>query len=241
MKFRKILKHIFILILLTSIGFLYGFSNSRNSGKKIQNTEINFDEGPNFFLTHAMVNKLLIQNNKPVKNQAKSVIDLYRLENEILKNPYIEKAKLFITIDGILKSQIKQRIPIARVITSNDSYYLDSQGVKVPLSNNYSARVPMVTGVKNDKDLAKVNQLLHKIINDDFLKKEIVGIHLDNSKECLLTVRSGDYKIEFGLLKKMDLKFRKLKAFYNKTFENNTIQEYKTINIKYHNQVVGVK
>ena len=38
-----------------------------------------------------MVNKLLIQKNKTVKNQAKSVIDLYKLENEVSKNQYVEK------------------------------------------------------------------------------------------------------------------------------------------------------
>lgn len=241
MKFKKALKYLFLLILLSSLTLLYGFSNDRNGLKKIQINAVEFDsEGVNF-LTDAMVNKLLIQNNATVKNQAKSVIDLYRLEKEILKNPYIEKASLFITINGTLNSLIKQRKPVARVVTNSKTYYLDSQGVKVPLSENYSARVPLITGVKKDKDLRDVTLLLKEILDDGFLKKEIVGIHLNNSKECLLTVRSGNYKIEFGLLEEIEQKFRKLKAFYNKTLSDSTIYKYKTINIKYHNQVVGVK
>jgi cell division protein FtsQ len=83
--------------------------------------------------------------------------------------------------------------------------------------------------------------LLQKITTDDFLKKEIVGIHVKNANECLFTVRSGNYKIAFGSFAEMDQKFQKLKAFYNKTFQDGTIHTYKTINIKYHNQVVGVK
>lgn len=241
MKLKRTLKYLLLLILLSSLGFLYGFSNHRNGKKKVEKINIDFESGENNFLTHGMVNKLLIQNDKSVQNQAKSVIDLYRLEKEILKNPYIEKASLFITIDGTLNSLIKQRTPIARVIADDETYYLDSQGVKVPLSDNYSARVPLITGVQKDQNLGEVNQLLRKIIADDFLKKEIVGIHFENSKECLLTVRSGNYKIEFGGLQEIDQKFRKLKAFYNKTFLDSTIHKYKTINIKYHNQVVGVK
>jgi cell division protein FtsQ len=187
-----------------------------------------------------MVNKLLIQNDSSVQNQAKSVIDLHRLEDEVVKNHYIEEASLFMTIDGTLHTRIKQRTPIARVITGSESYYLDSQGEEIPLSENYSARVPLITGVKQDDDLREVSLLLEKIVADDFLKKEIIGIHLNGSHECVLTVRSGDYKIEFGELNQMEQKFRKLKAFYNKTFSTD-IQKYKTINIKYHNQVVGVK
>jgi len=241
MKLKRIVKYFFLLGLLTSLSFLYGFANHRNGVRKIGKPAIEFVGEKNYFLTQSMVNKLLIQNNAPVENQAKSVIDLYRLEEEIEKNPYIEKASLFITIDGTLKSVIKQRTPVARVITSNQSYYLDSQGEVVPLSENYSARVPLITGVKKDQDLGNVNLLLRKIMADDFLRKEIVGIHFKNSKECLLTVRSGDYKIEFGLLERIDQKFRKLKAFYSKTLSDSTIYAYKTINIKYHNQVVGVK
>jgi len=241
MKLKRILKYLFLLILLGSLGFLYSFSNIRNAKKKVENIQVKFESGDNLFLTHSMVNKLLIQNDTTVQNQAKSVIDLYRLEKEVLKNPYIEEASLFITIDGTLNSLIKQRTPIARVITGDKPYYLDSQGVEVPLSENYSARVPLITGVKKDQNLGEVYLLLQKIIADSFLKKEIIGIHINNSEECLLTVRSGNYKIEFGELKEMDQKFRKLKAFYNKTFLDSTIHKYKTINIKYHNQVVGVK
>lgn len=240
MKLKRILKYLMLLILLTSLGFLYSFSNVRNGRKSIRKIQIEFEKTEHSFLTYDMVNKLLIQNDSSVQNQAKSVIDLHRLEDEVVKNHYIEEASLFMTIDGTLHTRIKQRTPIARVITGSESYYLDSQGEEIPLSENYSARVPLITGVKQDDDLREVSLLLEKIVADDFLKKEIIGIHLNGSHECVLTVRSGDYKIEFGELNQMEQKFRKLKAFYNKTFSTD-IQKYKTINIKYHNQVVGVK
>ena len=76
---------------------------------------------------------------------------------------------------------------------------------------------------------------------DDFLKKEIIGIHKTQNNEFILSVRSGRYKIELGSLEKMNVKFQKLKAFYNKAFVDKTINQYKTINLKYHNQVVCAK
>ena len=241
MKAKRILKYLMFLLLLVSIGLLYSFSNVRNKRMNINEIHIRFQSKEHPFLSNNMVNKLLIQNDSSVQNQAKSVIDLHRLEEQVLKNPYIEKASLYIGIDGTLNAFIKQKTPIARVITSDKTYYLDSKGVRIPLSERYSARVPLITGIERGKDLRKVIMLLQKMTTDDFLKKEIVGIHFSNSNDCLFTVRSGDYKIAFGALKEMDQKFRKLKAFYNKTFSDSTIQQYKTINIKYHNQVVGEK
>ena len=129
-----------------------------------------------------MVNKLLIQNDTSFKNKAKSVIDLYRLEEQVLKISL--KASLYITIDGTLHSLIKQRTPVARIITSNETFYLDKEGVKVPLSNQYSA-VLLVTGVRTDQNLEKIKLLIKKITADDFLTKEIIGIHINDSKNAI--------------------------------------------------------
>lgn len=241
MKIKRFLKYILFLVLIGGLGFLYSFSTIRNQQKKVTEIIVEFEDGDNHFLTHAMVNKLLIQNNETVQNQAKSVIDLYNLENNVSKNPYVEKVAVFLTLQGVLKSVIKQRTPVARVVQKNDSYYVDKQGVKVPLSENYSARVLLVAGVKNDEDLNEILPLIDKILNDDFLRKEVVGIEKSDANEYQFSVRSGNYKIDFGKLTEVDVKFKKLKAFYNKTFEDETIQMYKTINVKYHNQVVCTK
>lgn len=241
MKLKKILKYIFFLILLVGIGFLYGFSNQRNSQQIITKSVVKFHSKEPYFLSEQIVNKLLIQNNATVKKQAKSVIDLYKLEEQLLENPYVEKVSLFITIDGKLNTFIKQREPIARILSENSSYYVDSQGIKVPISENFSARVPVISGISNENEVSKLMVLLNKLVNDDFLSKEIIGIEFKNQNEYIFTVRSGNYRINFGDLTDIEKKTKKLKAFYSKVFLDSTIHKYKTINIKYHNQVVGEK
>lgn len=241
MKFKRLVKYLLFLMLIIGLGFLYSFSSDKNELRKLGNPIVEFVDGDNNFLTHAMVNKLLIQNGDSIKNQAKSVINLYSLENKVSQNPYVEKAAVFLTIEGELKSIIKQRTPVARIIYKNDSYYVDKEGVKIPLSVNYSARVLLVSGIKNDEDLDEVLPLINTILGDNFLQKEVVGIQKSAADEYQFSARSGNYKIDFGKLTEVDVKIKKLKAFYNKTFEDKTIQNYKTINVKYHNQVVCTK
>lgn len=241
MKFKRVLKYLFFILFLIGLGFLYSFSKKRNLNRKVSNPTIKFEESKHQFLTHSMVNKLLIQKKDSLQNKAKSVIDLYSLESLVTKNPFVEKANVFLTIEGELKSTIKQRNPIARIISNKGSYYVDKQGVKVPLSDNYSARVLLVSGIETTKDLKEIMPLLIKIEENNFWKKEIIGIQKSNVDDYKFSVRSGDYKIDFGKLKDINIKFKKLKAFYNKTFEDESIQNYKTINLKYHNQVVCSK
>ncbi|WP_088323316.1 cell division protein FtsQ/DivIB [Polaribacter tangerinus] len=241
MKLKSFLKYLFFLMLIVSLAFLYGFSKKRNSVKKVAQISVEFEDGTNHFLTHAMVDKLLIQNNETIRNKAKSLIDLYKLEEYVISNPYIEKARVFLTIDGIVKAIVKQRTPVARLLTDNGSYYIDKQGVKVPLAESYSARVMLISGVQTDKEIAVTLPLINSILEDSFLKNEVVGIKKYADDEYEFSVRSGDYKIDFGKLEDSAIKFKKIKAFYNTTFKDKTIQNYKTINVKYHNQVVCSK
>jgi len=238
---KKLLTYLFFLALLGSLSFLYAFSSHRNGEKKVQKVLVEFEAGSNYFLSQKMVDKLLIQNHQEVKNQPKSIIDLQGLEHHVVSNPYIEKAVVFLSIDGVLKTIVKQRTPVARISTGNWSYYIDKQGVKIPLSVNYSARVLLITGVLKTDNLTKIAQLVNKILSDNFLKKEVVSIHKTPKDEFVLSVRSGKQKIELGTLEQMNTKFKKLKAFYNKTYVDKTIEKYKVINLKYHNQVVCTK
>ena len=241
MRLKKSLKYIVLLVLTVSLGLLFGFTENRNLSKKISEIHVDFSENEARFLSISMVNKLLIQNQETVKNQPKSKLDLYRLEQKVLTNPYVESTSVYTTINGELFATVKERTPIARVLIDNASYYLDKKGVKIPLSQNYSARVPLIMGISTTDNLDEIYDFMHFIFEDEFLRKEITGVRKMLSGEFQLMVRSGDYRIEFGKLKNIEKKFKKLKAFYSKTLLDKTIFNYKTINLKFHNQVVGVK
>ena len=238
---KKMLAYIGFLLLLAFLTFLYSFSLARNGAKKVKNTVVEFEAGENNFLTHSMVDKLLIQNNEFVKNQAKSVVDLHFLETNVSTSPYVEKATVYLTIDGELKSVIKQRKPLARIVNKSGSYYVDKYGVKIPLSTNFSQRVPLISGVGSPDEIDEITELINVIANDNFLTKEIVAIHKNTINEYEFTVRSGNYKVNFGEFVDVTHKIKKLKAFYNKAFTDKTIHNYMAINLKYHNQVVCTK
>ncbi len=228
-------------LLLVLVLFLFGFSNQRNNAKKVNSIDIKFEQGENLFMTYKMVNNLLIQNGASVKNRPKSLINLNELEKQVLNHPMVESATTFLTVDGALKTRIKQRTPIGRIYTHSKSYYIDLQGEKMPLSQNYSARVPVVTGFSRTDKTLDLFKLLTLIEQDEFLQKQIVGIHKSAENDFILLTRIGNHKINFGSIKNSKEKFKNLKAFYNYTMTNKTIKNYSYINLKYNNQVVCTK
>lgn len=238
---KKVTTYLVFILIVGLLLFLYGFSSNRNSHKKIRKVAIEFYGNDVHFLTHDMVNKLLIQNEVKVNNQRKSILDLHLLEKGVSSNPYVEKATVFLTIDGLLKTTVKQRKPIARIVTNKESYYVDRSGVKMPVSQNYSARVPLVLGVNSVKGIAEITEIVNTIAKDDFLTTEIVGIRKNRNEEYVFNVRSGDHVIYFGKFENVPVKLKKIKAFYNKAFTDKSIEKYQKINVTYHNQVVCTK
>jgi cell division protein FtsQ len=228
-------------LLLSLVIFLYGFSYKKNNAKKVKEILVEFDAGKNLFMNFQMVNKLLIQNGATVKNQAKSVIDLQLLEKNVLSHPMVENAAIYLTVDGLLKAKVKQRTPIARVLLGAKSYYIDKQAKKMPLSQNYSARVLLISGDVKDDDIKDIHFLVSAILNNVFLEKQIISIQKLPNNGFVLNTRIGDQKIIIGEIDDLSKKLRNLNSFFSKTMADKTIDNYTSINLKYNNQVVCTK
>jgi cell division protein FtsQ len=141
-----------LILMIVVVIFLFSFSAKRNSERKIIKSEVIFVGNDELFITHETVNKLLIEKNQSVQKPQKVTVDLNKLENSLDNYNMIEKSEVFISIDGVLKVFVKQKSPIARVFDENDSFYFDYQGNKMPLSENFTARVPLVSGEINDEN-----------------------------------------------------------------------------------------
>lgn len=232
--------YIKIIVLLILVVFLYAFSSNRNNARRISEIDIKFQGDNNLFITRDNVSKLLIQNEQPVTSVPKEVLVLNRLEKALNLNPMIKKAEVFVDIKGTLTAIIEQKKPIARVFT-NTSYYIDDQGSYMPLSANHSARVPLVTGEVNQKNLDNIFTIASKVQADAFLKMHVVEIQQNADNTLQLKLRNQNFTVQLGSLKQLDKKISNLKAFYKKALKDKTLNTYKTVNLKFDNQVVCTK
>lgn len=228
------------LILIVLVGFLFAFSSSRNNAKKVSELEVNFLGDNNLFITHEAVNKLLIQNDESVTNVPKEILDLNGLENALKSNTMIKTAEVYLAINGKVRADVIQRKPIARVST-NAQYYIDDEGKFMPLSSNYTAHVPLVTGYVEKNNLANIYLLASKINDDEFLKTHVVEIHQRQDQSLSLKVRVFDFEIVLGDLKDLEKKINNLKAFYQKAKKDETLKTYSKVNLQFNNQVVCTK
>ena len=229
-----------MMVLLGGVVFLYVFASKRNAKREVMAPEIQFLGDNNLFITHSNVSKLLIQNRGAASSVAKETLDLNELEASLNANPMIKSAEVFLSVNGKFSAKIKQKKPIARVI-GEQSYYIDSEGGCMPLSNNYTERVPMVTGVVSKKRLSTVFKIASVIKEDRFLRKNVVEVEQTKEGTIRLKLRQCDFVVHLGRLDYLEKKISNLKVFYAKAIKDKALKKYSKVNLQFENQVVCTK
>jgi len=220
---------------------LFSFTSHRNGIRKIRKTEIVFVGQKTLFLRPETVNKLLIEKNKDLKTINKVDLDLKKLEMSINKQKMIQKGDVFVSVDGVLKAVVKQKTPLGRVFDEAGSFYIDYEGNKMPLSDNYTARVPLLSGDITVVKREKLSEVLRMINEDEFLKKNIIGVQVLTNGSLIMANRNYDFQIDFGRTINIEKKFKNYKAFFQKAVLDSTLKKYKRINLKFTKQVVCIK
>lgn len=230
-----------LLLMLALVIFLYSFTGKRNLNRKVTKAEVVFVGENQLFVKQQAVNKFLIENRQDPKTIATDALDLNKLEKTIDSHPLIDKSEVSVSVDGVLKAVVKQKTPIARINGKGASFYIDYKGNKMPLSENYTARVLLVSGEINDKNKEDLAKLFRVIYDDVFLKKNIIGMQVMPNGSVLMLNRNYNFKIDFGQLINVEQKFKNYKAFFQKVVLDSSIAEYKKIDLRFAEQVVCTK
>ena len=230
-----------LLLMFASVIFLFSFTSNRNENRKLTKSVVIFVDDNAPFVKQETVNKLLIENKKDASSIQKVNLDLNKLERILNAQKMIEKSDVFVTIDGVLKAVVKQRNPIARFFNGDSSFYIDYEGNRMPLSTNFTARVPLVSGELNKKNNEDLAELFRVIYDDAFLKKNIIGIEIMPNGSLKMLNRNFDYQIDFGRMINVERKFKNYKAFFQKAVLDSSLYKYKKIDLRFTEQVVCTK
>lgn len=209
--------------------------------------------GSQYFIDKQEVENILQVSSNTLVGRKLDNINLHTLENRLKANPFIESAKVFADMDGVIRVEISQRQPILRIMNQFDQdFYVDGHGLKLPLSDNFTARVLAANGFIQEPfggrvdslhtDLAKqVFAAASYITRDTLWNAQIGQIYVNQDHEMELIPRVGSHRILLGNADSLQTKFTNLLAFYKQAMPKVGWDTYKIINIKYANQVIGIK
>jgi cell division protein FtsQ len=176
------------------------------------------------------------------------LLDLEGLENVLEQEAFIVDTDAYIDSRDVLHVDIDQRTPILRVMGLDGSnYYLDAEGIKLPLSQHFTARVPVVSGAVTEfypdfltgkNSLRSAYNLVKSARKDELLNAWLEGIYVHNDGDLWLSGNLGDFKVIFGDDANIDGKVKKLKTFFKDGLKVTGWKNLDHINLKYDRQVI---
>lgn len=262
---KKILIISIWVVLIAGLIFLVVFINRGHKTVKFSSIDINVNSAPtNDFVTKSDIMLVLKQLDYNVNKQNISEIDNEKIEKEIYKNPYILKVDAFTTNDGCLKINVVQRKALIRVINSRgDSYYLDEDACMMPLSTKFTPRIIIAHGnisnlyipgfklinfpknviIDTNKltALQKVYYIGKYVNRSDFWKAMVGDMFVQPNGDVEFYLTLGNQTVIFGGADNMGDKFFRLMEFYRQKMNRIGWTKYKSLNLKFNNQIVCSK
>jgi cell division protein FtsQ len=252
------------LFLLAGIVVLLGFIRNEHKKAICRGITISVDyrDGDTLMVADEIKQVLAVKHDS-LEGKVLRPEHLWEFRQTISKIPYVEQCDVDFPLNGMLRVRVKQRIPILRVIEGNRSWYIDKDGIVMPRHNHFSARVLVAGGHmnlsrymkpgNNLKLLADTNQVFAKgmlnqvielaqyIKNNDLLSSMVEQVYVNSQNEIEIFTMVGNQRIVFGNTLNMEQKFNNLITFYRSGPMTTGLDRYRTINLKYNNQIVCSK
>ena len=227
-----------LLIMFFLVIFLTAFSMVKNGERKIDFNSINYLDSNFKFISEESVNKLLKQSDSISLKLIKRDLNLKSLERIINENAFIDSAEISLRLDGQIGVEIVEKEPVFRVLNGN--YYVDLNGNKMPLSKNYSQRVPLIMSKVDSAELEDLGLLGTYFKKDNFLNDHIIGLEIIKD-EYIFHINNFSYLIKMKDLNGYKNRFNNYKIFYKAVLNDSILEKISSINLNFKNQVIVQK
>lgn len=175
-------------------------------------------------------------------------INLKTFKENIESKPHIKDSKIFRSFPSKIEIILVERNPIA-VILSDNFLIIDSDNISLPYVN-FDLTLPVLTNFKDDSDLfvfgeevqspsiktaVRILDQLYKEYSDIYFS--ISEVSFNENEEFDIILKNGKTRILLGK-NDFDLRIKKLNSFKKNIEKYDTLENYKSVDLRYKNQVV---
>lgn len=261
---QKVIKGVLMVLLIGGAMVLLAFVSNSQEALLCKNVQVRIDNvnGHDFIEKQEVLD--LIHYYGKIKGKPVGSINTSLLEKRIISNPFVKRAEVYSAIDGTLHADLVQRNPIVRIVNMSDEhFYIDNEGVFMPLSDRYTPPVLVANGYifnrfsegkvhysfnSGDSSGRVVPRIVEQIFTvaraveaDTFWSVNTEQIYVNEFQELELIPRVGSYRILIGDTTALQEKLNRLLVFYKEGLPKTGWNNYKLINLKFKDQVVCTK
>ena len=247
---RQRIKAFFWLVLmavLTGVTLMAARFQSEEVIMEVVAEVLLLEEGNNLILPEDIV-KTVVKKFGPLKELPIDLVDMRAIEQFLLTSPYVKEARVFLGANGKLNLSIRQRMPIMRIVdNAGTHWYIDADTARMPVSRNFTARVPLVNGnfpVTPDVRTWPIETLFDisfMLQEDEFMSSLVDQIYFESKENVWLVPRLGPSKILISSTGDLEDQAERIRKFYKKALPSIGWDTYSYIDTRFAGQVVAKK
>lgn len=261
---KKILITVVWALLVGGIGSLFVFANKKQSNETCRTLKVKIEyQNAETLINESYIVKLITREGIRIKGQPLKHIPIAEIQQLLTKNPYIKKSSVRIDVDCIVNVFVEQRIPLVKVMPAEGvPFYLDTEGAIMPLSPGFPVRVMVASGLIRTRtsvkkeysagthpepfkmltpDLQKVYVAASALNKQDFTRALAEQLYINTQGELELIPKIGEQIILLGDTTRLTEKIENLNTFYTRGMDAEGWSNYRSISLKYRNQVICTK
>lgn len=256
-KFWRILKKVTIILSVLSCAalFVIVLTSAMQKQKlllcKNLTVKIDYESGLAFLSEKEIKDRINFLSGEEIVGKIISQIDFRTLEREVKKNPFVANAQIYVNQQQNIIVQVVQKRPILRILNNDGvGYYLSENNERIPLCDKFTPHVAVAVGKVQShtdakRDSAVQNALFNLvkyIRNDEFLNAMVDQIEVKDNGDMDLIPKVSGHIVHFGNgAEDMEGKFKRMKIFYKEGLRKVGWAKYKSIDLRFVNQVVCEK
>lgn len=242
------IKTAFWLVFLTGLGGVSLTAARFQAGETIRDVVAEVvlaDEGDNLIVPDEIVG-MVTKKFGPLKDLPVDMVDMRTIETYLRTHPYVRDANVYLAANGELVLRLDQRIPRMRVVdNAGRHWYVDADTIRMPVSRQYAARVPVVTGNFPAVDsaakwnIAPMLQLTELFREDEFMAYLVDQVYVESPDKIWLVPRMGPSRILIGTTDDLADKAERIRKWYRKALPAAGWDTYAYIDTRFAGQIVA--
>ncbi len=244
---KKIARNILFLLSIPMIIAAFVFAQTSTQQDICKAIQLNIENNDLSFVTQKDIIDIVQAEGIHPKNSFIHAIQLNQLELALNENKWIHHSNAFISSDQTLHISITQKRPVIRIVekdSSDYSYYLDEYANPIPVSSQYSPRLPIATTpnlsyTKKDLEIKSDLVALSRFIQQDsFWNVAISQLNLRDDYQVELIPAIGNQIILLGNVDDMEDKLKRLFSFYKQGVNTVNWDNYDEFDLRFKGQIV---
>lgn len=199
------------------------------------------DRDERLYVTEAELDRVLREKDLYPVGRQLDLVSLHKIEKTIVAHPMVRTAECYLTPRNEVRIRLTQRVPLLRVQTPGDAYFIDTDRKVMPAREAIQDKVLLATGTLGVQMASGALADFAEWLEDNsYWRERVHHVYVQSPQMVYVYLRGENQpRIVMGAMRNYEKKLAKLRVFFEKGAEATKDKNYTELDLRFKGQVIG--